>query len=62
MGFDLDLDMERGHTLITYFYYKVKVRGQHLGHYPAKLLKRFQFSQNVLTFLHHVLSTATCMI
>ena len=36
---------------MTYFYYKVKVKGQDLGHYLAKLLKRFQFSQNVLTFL-----------
>ena len=36
--------------MMTYFHYKVKVRGQDLGYYLAKLLKRFQFSQNVFTF------------
>ncbi len=36
---------------MTYFYYKVKVKGQDLGHYLAKLLKRFRFSQNVFTLL-----------
>ena len=37
LTFDLDLN-------------KVKVKGHDLGHYPAKLLKRFRFSQNVFTF------------
>ena len=30
--------------------FKVKVKGQDVGYYPAKLLKRFRFSQNVFTF------------
>ena len=30
---------------MTYFKYKVRVIGQNLGHYPAKLLKRFTFVQ-----------------
>ena len=52
LTFDLDLIMEQGHIVMTYFQYKVKVKGHDLGHYPAKLLKRFRFSQNVFTFLH----------
>ena len=44
MTYDLDLNM-------AYFHYKVKVKGHDLGHYLAKLLKRFWFSQNVFTFL-----------
>ena len=40
MTYDLDLN----------FYFKVKVKGQDLGHYPAKLLKHFWFAQNVFTF------------
>ncbi len=46
LTFNLDLDVEQGD-----FYYKVKVNGQDLGHYQAKLFKRFRFSQNVLTLL-----------
>ncbi len=53
--FDLDLDMKQGlicHEciLMTNFYYKVKVKGQDLDHYPAKLLKHYRFVQNVFTF------------
>ena len=40
--FDLDL-------------YKVKIKGQDLGPNPAKLLKRFQFAENVFTFLMSIL-------
>ena len=44
LTFDLDLDKdiyvmnlgERSTIVMTYFYYKVKVKGQDLGHYPAK--------------------------
>ncbi len=42
MTYDLDLN--------TYFYHKVKVKGQDLDHYPAKLLKHYRFVQNVFTF------------
>ncbi len=37
-------------TSVSLFHIKVKVKGKDLGHYPAKLLKRFRFSQNVFTF------------
>ena len=64
LTFDLDLDMEQGHIqdlgawylgqrltiVMTYFDYKVEVKGQDLGHYPAKLLERFRFAQNVFNF------------
>ncbi len=48
LTFDLDLDMEQGHTTKIrskvdhsddLFYYKVNVKRQDLRHYPAKLLK-----------------------
>ncbi len=42
--------------MMTYFHYKVKVKGHDLGHYPAKLLKHFRFVQNVFTFLDDSLS------
>ncbi len=32
---------------MTYCYYKVKVKGQDLGHYPAKLLKHCMYAENV---------------
>ncbi len=38
-------------TYVSLFHIKVKVKGQHQGHYPAKLLKHFWFAQNVFTFL-----------
>ena len=38
-------------TYARSFHIKVKVKGQCQGHYPAKLLKHFRFSQNVFTFL-----------
>ncbi len=54
MTSDLDLNMKlchRGHQcshkIVTYVYYKVKVKGQDLRNYPEKLLKRLLLSQNV---------------
>ena len=38
--------------IMSYFYHKVKVKGQDLGHYPAKLLKHCcTLVQNVFAFL-----------
>ncbi len=56
LTFDLDLDMELEHIVMTYLYYKNKVKCQGLGHYPAKLLKRFTFVQNIFTFFYVPLS------
>ena len=38
-------------TQVRSFHIKVKVKGQCQGHYLAKLLKPFRFSQNDFTFL-----------
>ena len=46
----LPLRMSLMHIMMTYFYYKVKVKGQDLDHCPAKLIKRYRFTQNVFTF------------
>ncbi len=54
LTFHLNLDVPKGQRstiVMTYFHYKVRVKGYDLGHYPAKLLKHFRFSQNVFTFL-----------
>ncbi len=47
---------QRSTMLMTYFYHKVKVKGQDLDHYPPKLLKHFRFVQNVFTFFKAPLS------
>ena len=41
--------------VMTYFYLKVKVKGQDLDHYPAKLLKHCMFLQNVFAFLIEII-------
>ena len=41
--------------VMTYSHYKVKVKGQDLGHYLAKMLKHFRFSQNGFTFFKAIL-------
>ena len=57
---DLDVDLWPWpwYGTRTYFYHKVKVRGQDLDHYPAKLLKHYRFVQNVFTFflIHYFLA------
>ena len=54
LGYDLDIDLwpsgQRATIVMTYFYYKIKVKCQDLGHCPAKLLKCFRFVQNVFAF------------
>ena len=55
--FDLDLDREWGHVVVTpltSFYVEVKVIhvGHTWSHYPRKMLKHFRFVQNVFTFFN----------
>ncbi len=59
-GNDLDIDLWpwSWYGMSAHFYHKIKAKGQDLDHYPAKLLKRFRFVQNVFTFFY----STTCIM